>query len=124
MRRPAVLLTSLIAAAWLATACSNKSDRVTTPSAGAPGDAIGSPPARTPAPPQTPPGTATCDATKARFAIGQRASDVLLEKARVAAQADSARFLRPDQPITLEFLGSRLNLKLDRADVVNGVSCG
>ena len=62
--------------------------------------------------------------TKAQWAVGQPASDELLERARVAADAGSARFLRPNQPVTMEYLGSRLNLGLDARDVVYSVVCG
>jgi len=65
-----------------------------------------------------------CDASKAQFALGERADADLLERARVATGAGSARFLRPNQPITLEFLSSRLNLGLDAADIVRAVNCG
>jgi hypothetical protein len=75
-------------------------------------------------PPSTPPGSATCNAPKAQFAVGQPASSDLLERARMAAEAASARFLRPNQPITMEFSPSRLNLSLDPRDVVLGASCG
>jgi Peptidase inhibitor I78 family len=80
---------------------------------------------RTPTPPTQPnPPAATCDATKAQFAVGQAASEDLLERARTAAGARSARFIRPNQPITMEFLGSRLNLNLNEREVVNGANCG
>ena len=75
-------------------------------------------------PPSTPPGSATCNAPKAQFAVGQPASTNLLERARKAAEAASARFLRPNQPITMEYSPSRLNLSLDSRDVVLGANCG
>jgi Peptidase inhibitor I78 family len=48
----------------------------------------------------------------------------VLERARVTARAASARVLRPDEPITMEYSGSRLNLGLDARDVVRTVVCG
>lgn len=72
-----------------------------------------------------PPATSrSCNVEGARWAIGQRASDDLLERARVAAGARVARFLEQGQPITMEFLAARLNLELDKARVVVGVRCG
>ena len=82
---------------------------------------------RGPVPPTpTPPGSpsSSCDASKAHFAIGSSANVELLEQARVAAQAASARFLRPNEPITTELLPSRLNLGLDQQDRVIGTYCG
>jgi hypothetical protein len=59
-----------------------------------------------------------------RGAIGQRATPALLERARVAATASTARFIRPNEAITMEYNGSRLNLYLNERDVVRGVICG
>src|SRR5215475_13004003 len=79
-----------------------------------------------PTPPTVPPSqpSSSCTATNAQFAIGSAASPEVLERARVAAHAASARFLRPNQPITMEFLGSRLNLNLTEQDVVHSAYCG
>jgi hypothetical protein len=74
--------------------------------------------------PDPPPATGTCDAEKAQFAIGQPASAALLERARVAATASIARFIRPNDAITLEYSGARLNLYLNERDVVRGAVCG
>ena len=78
-------------------------------------------------PPNQPPSPQVsngCDSARARWAIGETASDALLERARVAAGAGSARFLRPNQPVTFEFVGSRLNLGLDARGLVHTVVCG
>lgn len=99
----AVLLTTLAVAGTLTIGCGGATERVTAP---------------------TPPVAATCDASKVQWAIGEQASDALLEHARVEAKAGSARFLRPDQPITMEYLGSRLNLGLNEQDIVSSVTCG
>jgi len=121
------LISTVLAVGCLTSGCST-TGRITAPS---PGDASGQsgssqesqrqPP---PAPPTTPPSSGTCDVEKARFALGQRATDDLLARARQAAGASVARFLRPNQPITTEYLGSRLNLGLDERDVVRSVNCG
>jgi hypothetical protein len=123
-----VILPSVLAAGCLTGAC-----RETTPtspsSTGGGGSSqqslpISSRPAPQPNPPAPPPASGSCDASKAQWAIGQPAGDALLERARVDAGAESARFLRPNQPITTEYLGSRLNLGLDGRDIVRSVSCG
>ena len=94
----------------------------------APSEPIGSvrPPSdRSPTPPpQPPPASGTCDASKAQWAIGERATNEVLERARTAAQAATARFIRPNEAITLEYSPGRLNLGLDKRDVVMGVTCG
>jgi hypothetical protein len=45
-------------------------------------------------------------------------------RSRTAAGASVARYLRPNEPITMEFLATRLNLTLDKNDVVVSVRCG
>jgi hypothetical protein len=48
----------------------------------------------------------------------------LLERARVAANATVARFLVPNQPITMEYSAWRLNLELDDKNFVRSARCG
>lgn len=88
----------------------------------------GNPPPAAPRPnppaPVPPPSSATCDPGPAHFAVHQPASKELLERARVAAGAATARFLRPNEAVTLEYVGSRLNLGLDAQDIVRVVTCG
>jgi Peptidase inhibitor I78 family len=125
-----VLLATVLAAACITCAC-----RETTPtspgsvaedgSSQSPSGPAASP--RRPRPPTSPPpppASGTCDHTKVQWAIGRAATNELLERARVGAGARSARFLRPNQPVTMEYLGSRLNLGLDDQGVVRSVVCG
>lgn len=78
-----------------------------------------------PTAPTAPPApSGSCDETKAQFVIGERASQQLLDRARVAAGAREARFIRPNEAITLEFSPTRLNLNLNTKDVVLSVGCG
>jgi hypothetical protein len=77
-----------------------------------------------PPPPSPPPATGTCVADRAQWAVGRTASAPLLERARVDATASIARFIRPDDAITMEFSPARLNVYLDERDVVRGVVCG
>jgi hypothetical protein len=74
--------------------------------------------------PEPPPATGTCVAEQAQFTVGRPASAALLERARVAATASIARFIRPNEAITMEYSGSRLNLYLNERDVVRSVVCG
>jgi hypothetical protein len=113
------LLTSVFMAALLTGACGGH-EPSTSPPLVAPSDPRGSVP-----PPQpTPPSSGTCDAAKAQWAVAQPASNDLLERARIAAKASIARFIRPNEPITMEFSPARLNLGLDKHDVVASVTCG
>lgn len=60
----------------------------------------------------------------AQWAVGRPASAALLERARVDATASVARFIRPNEAVTLEYSPARLNLYLDQRDIVRGVACG
>ena len=74
--------------------------------------------------PDPPPLQGTCVADLARWAVGQPASATLLERARVASTASVARFIRPDEAITMEYSPARLNLYLNAREIVSTVVCG
>ncbi len=69
-------------------------------------------------------GHTRCEATAAEFAVGKKASPELLEQARTRAGAQYARFLTPNDMITLEYRSDRLNLNTDAGLVVTRVNCG
>lgn len=118
-----VLLAGLLTVSWSTTACTGSDGGVPSPtSAGSSSGSVDRDPVSLPEP--SAPTTTSCDATQAQFAIGNAASDELLERARVAAQAGLARFLRPNEPITMEFLASRLNLNLTERGIVESTYCG
>ena len=69
-------------------------------------------------------GHSRCEAQAAEFTIGKKASPELLEQARSRAGAQNARFLKPNDMITLEYRSDRLNLNTDNNLVVTRVNCG
>ncbi|MCO7573880.1 MULTISPECIES: I78 family peptidase inhibitor [Pseudomonas] len=69
-------------------------------------------------------GHTRCEASAAEFAIGKKASPELLEQARSRSGAQYARFLKPNDMITLEYRSDRLNLNTDAGLVVTRVNCG
>lgn len=74
--------------------------------------------------PQPPAQQDSCNATGAQFAVGQSFNTPLAEEARQRAGADTVRALRPNQAVTMEFNGRRLNLDIDAAGTVTRVRCG
>jgi hypothetical protein len=126
MRLHTGLMAAVLVAGWLTTGCDSADNRTATSSAdpAAGPSAPPSDPSAPPAPQPTPPTSARCDVTRAQWAVGQQASDDLLERARIDAGATTARFLRPNQPITMEYFDWRLNLGLDEQDVVSAATCG
>jgi len=79
-------------------------------------------PARETAPEAPPIGT--CDATQLQGLVGQKLTDALSEQARQDAHAKSVRVLEPDQMVTMEFNGERLNLEVDAQRVITAARCG
>lgn len=69
-------------------------------------------------------GHSRCEAKAAEFAIGKAASPALLEQARTRAGAQNARFLAPNDMVTLEYRSDRLNLNTDASRVVTRINCG
>jgi hypothetical protein len=74
--------------------------------------------------PQPPPSAGTCVAELAQWSIGRVGSAAILERARIDATASIARFIRPNEPVTMEFSAGRLNLYLDGRSVVHAAVCG
>lgn len=69
-------------------------------------------------------GSGRCDAKAAEFTVGKKASPQLLEDARTRSGSQSARILRPNDMITLEYRSDRLNLNTDAGLVITRVNCG
>ncbi|NUU37604.1 I78 family peptidase inhibitor [Pseudomonas sp. C2B4] len=69
-------------------------------------------------------GHSRCEAKAAEFTLGKQASPELLEQARKRSGAQVARFLLPNDMVTLEYRSDRLNLNTDANRVVTRVNCG
>ncbi len=67
---------------------------------------------------------ARCDAAAVQSAIGQQATPEAIEQARKDAGADTVRTLKPNQPITMEYLQGRLNLVVDDSNTIAEARCG
>ena len=129
MHSRALLVIGLFVASGFAIACEGMPGSPTSPTSVnasvPPSSSNGS--SRGPVPPTQPPlvsPSSGCDASKAQFVIAAPATSEVLEQARVAARAESARFIRPDELITTEYLPSRLNLRLDERSRVASAYCG
>jgi hypothetical protein len=123
-----VLSTSVVVVGLLSIGCSGGSDRRSSPNSPSADQNANSSDNATRPPqqpsPEPPPATGTCIAEQAQWAVGQVASATLLERARVGATASIARFIRPNEAITMEYSAGRLNLYLDARDVVHAAVCG
>ena len=122
----AFAVVGVLTAGPLVTACSQTQAPLSSPTTPSTQDGNSSSDVRPPQAPQPdpPPPTATCTASRAEWTVGQRASTTLLERARQDAGASIARFIRPDEAITMEYHHSRLNLYLDERELVRSAVCG
>ena len=71
----------------------------------------------------TPP-AGSCDASQVQGLVGQAYSEDIAQQAKQDANATQVRMLKPNQPITAEYLGERLNIEVDDKNLVSGVRCG
>ena len=132
MRSPLRILPALALASCVNTSCSERGPVITAPTSPDAGGGSqhasdssrqpspSGPPAAVP-PPEHPD---RCDHRRAQWAIGHSATRDVLDRARLDAGAEFARFLRIGEPITLEYRIGRLNLGIDEGNVVRTVRCG
>ena len=80
--------------------------------------------AAAPAPDAATPPAGSCDASQVQGLVGQPYSDAVGEQARQDAGAEKVRTLKPNQPITMEYLGERLNIEVDAAGTITALRCG
>ncbi len=71
-----------------------------------------------------PPSAMQCDASGARWAIGQSPTAEIVERIRVDTHSRIARVLRPGQVVTMEFSGERVNVNVNEREAIVGVTCG
>lgn len=65
-----------------------------------------------------------CNANAARVVLGRIANVEAKETAQAASGAEDVRILYPNQPITQEFVETRLNLETDSENRIVRVRCG
>ena len=65
-----------------------------------------------------------CQTATVEFLIGKPGSAILAADALRRSNARVIRFIRPKQAVTLEFLGDRLNIMVDKHGIVKSFSCG
>ncbi len=65
----------------------------------------------------------TCNADAVKWAIGQTATDEVVERARRESGARVVRVIPPGLALTQEFMFGRLNINVDRLNVIQSVSC-
>ncbi|WP_044872961.1 I78 family peptidase inhibitor [Pseudomonas sp. LFM046] len=66
----------------------------------------------------------TCDSSAVASLVGKTANVALVEQAKRQSGAETARVLRPNQPITMDYNSRRLNIEVNETDVVKQFTCG
>lgn len=66
----------------------------------------------------------SCNDAGAQKFVGQAATAEVIEQARVAAGARTARTLAPGVMVTMEYRAGRLNLDVDENNVIKSARCG
>jgi len=70
------------------------------------------------------PAAGACNAAAAQFLVGQIANVEASDQAKAATGAEEIRVLYPNQPVTQEFVPTRLNLDTDNRNRITAVRCG
>ena len=68
--------------------------------------------------------TAECDASKADGLVGREASEANGAEAKRLTGARAIRWIRPGQAVTMDYSPSRLNIKVDSNERIEGFACG
>lgn len=68
--------------------------------------------------------TGRCNSDAVANLIGQTVTPEILERAREQSGATSARILRPDDIVTMEYNSQRLNIYTDKRMKIERIGCG
>ena len=71
-----------------------------------------------------PAASSKCDASKAQWAVGQAASQDVVDKIVRDSGSSTSRVLKPGQPMTMDYREDRVNIHTDDKNVVTEVKCG
>ena len=69
-------------------------------------------------------GEDSCHAEAAQRFVGQKADETTVKAAVAASGAKSARVIKPDMMVTMDFRGDRVNIRVDDAGKIIAVTCG
>ncbi len=68
--------------------------------------------------------TNACSTSAVKKLIGQIITLQMAEEARLQARANQVRILGPEDPLTMDYDSTRLNVEVDRNGKIMRVSCG
>ena len=68
--------------------------------------------------------TEACGAGAVATFVGEPATDAIKTQIRERSGAETVRFLKPDDIVTMEFRGERLTVSVDEKNVIRRIACG
>ena len=71
-----------------------------------------------------PVGAMQCDAGKGQTAVGQTATQPVVDKVIADTGSRTARVVRPGQAVTMDYREDRVNINVDAKNVIVSVACG
>lgn len=80
------------------------------------------PPSSSMSPPMA--GTMTCDDSKGQTAVGQTATQSMVDKVIADTGSRTARVIKPGQAVTMDYSDERVNIHVDAKNVITSVKCG
>jgi PBP1b-binding outer membrane lipoprotein LpoB len=108
---------SLALAGLLLAGCSS-TDKPAAPAATTPVAAEGSASAAAPS------FSGSCDSAAVASLVGKTVNVALVEQAKRQSGAETARVLRPNDAMTMDYNSRRLNIDVNETDVVKQFTCG
>jgi hypothetical protein len=75
-------------------------------------------------PPLPPQETFQCTAEPAAWAIGKAPTDDVVERIRQDTHSRVTRVIHPNDAITMDYSGARVNIKVNERNAIVGISCG
>jgi hypothetical protein len=69
-------------------------------------------------------GAKICDASKAQSAIGQVATQAVVEKVVADSGARNARVVKPGMAVTMDFREDRVGINVDADNRITSIACG
>ena len=70
------------------------------------------------------PAAMTCDAAKAQSAIGQVATQAVVDKVVADSGARNARVIKPGMAVTMDFREDRVGINVDAENKITSITCG
>lgn len=65
-----------------------------------------------------------CNADALQSFVGLKITSDITEKIRSQSSSGSVRVIRPNQPVTMDYSATRVNVHLDKDDRITMITCG